>query len=144
MIDTDHVISLARECMGTPFVHQARVPGVGLDCAGLLVHVLDSLGLPHVDERGYPRRPYRGLIKSILDSQPSLQSIPKSDMAPGDVFLMWLTNTREPMHVAIFTGPTIVHAYSVMGRVVEQSMTLEWRKHISTVYRIVEPVDVER
>ncbi|MCK9468475.1 MAG: C40 family peptidase [Porticoccaceae bacterium] len=137
MIDPQRIISAARETMGTPFHHQGRVVGVGMDCAGVLVHVLKSLGLPIIDERGYPRFPYRGLIKSILDSQPSLLPIDKREMVTGDVLLMRIT--REPQHVAIYTGATIVHAYSTAGGVVEHSLSPEWRGRIMGVYRIVEP-----
>lgn len=136
MIDPDKIIELARGCMETPFKHQGRVPGVALDCAGVLVHVLTSLGLPCIDERGYPRSPYKGLIKSILDSQPALENVGRSDPEPGNVLLMRFK--IEPQHVAIFTGSTIIHAYSGIGRVVEHSIDSAWKKRITSVYRIVD------
>ena len=136
MIDSQRVIQIARDCIGTPFQHQARVPGIGLDCAGVLVHVLQSLDLPCIDERGYPRYPYRGLIKSILDSQPSLRSIPRSELAAGDWLLMRFK--IEPQHVALFTGSTMIHAYSGSGRVVEHSLDQVWKKRITHVYRIID------
>ena len=33
------IIAIARACLGTPFRHQGRIPGVALDCAGLVVAV---------------------------------------------------------------------------------------------------------
>jgi cell wall-associated NlpC family hydrolase len=131
----DRIIAYARETLSTPFQHQARVPGVGLDCAGVLVHILKSLDLPHVDERGYPRTPYKGLIRSILESQPSLQKIPKAEMSAGDVLLMKFAS--EPQHVAILAGDTIIHAYSQVGRCVEHGFTPEWRRRVTDVFRVV-------
>ncbi len=34
----DAAIAAARTCLGTPFHHQGRAPGVGLDCIGLDHH----------------------------------------------------------------------------------------------------------
>lgn len=131
----DRIIAHARETLGTNFQHQARVPGIGIDCAGVLVHILKSLDLPHVDERGYPRTPYKGLIRSILESQPSLQKIPKAEMSAGDVLLMKFA--REPQHVAILAGDTIIHAYSQVGRCVEHGFTDEWRRRVTDVFRVI-------
>lgn len=131
----DRIVALARECIGTPFQHQARVPGVGLDCAGVLVHILKSLDLPHTDERGYPRTPYKGLIRSILESQPCLRKISKQEMQPGDVLLMKFDG--EPMHVAILSGENIIHSYSRVGRAVEHGFTDEWRYRVTDVFRVI-------
>lgn len=131
----EQIIAIARECLGTPFKHQGRVVGRGIDCAGVLAHILRSLDLPHVDERGYPRQPYDGLIVSILRSQPCLQEIPKSDAESGDILLMRFA--REPQHVAIHAGETIVHAYSQIGRCVEHGFTDEWRRRVTHAFRVI-------
>jgi len=131
----DLIVQAATECMGTPFHHQGRVVGVGIDCAGVLVHILKSLELPFIDEKGYPRLPYRGLIKSILDSQPALEEIDKKTIQRGDVLLMRFL--REPQHVAIYTGSTMIHSYSEIGRVVEHSLDNLWSKRITNAYRII-------
>jgi cell wall-associated NlpC family hydrolase len=134
-MSAEQIIAAARAQLGVRFQHQARAPGLALDCAGLLVHVLDVLGLPYVDERGYPRQPYKGLIKSILDAQSSLRLLPnKSEAAAGDVLLMRLK--IEPQHVAIYTGKTIIHSYSQVGKVVEHDLTPDWLRLITNVYRI--------
>ena len=135
MIDPDRIVELARECMGTPFVHQGRKNGTGLDCAGLLVHVLKGLGLPYLDDKGYPRRPFDGMLIKILDAEPSMKRIPKADMARGDVVVMRIKTA--PQHIGIFTGDTVIHTYSDTGRVVEQRIA-NWLPKISHVYRIVE------
>lgn len=131
----DAIIDAARECLETPFLHQGRLPHKGLDCAGLLVHCFQSVRVPYDDSRGYPRHPYRGLIKSILDHQPSLMTVRDSALFPGAVLLMAIH--REPQHVAIYTGSTIIHSYSGIGRVVEHHLDPRWEKRIKRVYQIV-------
>lgn len=130
----DKIIALAKECEGTPFVHQGRTCGKALDCAGVLVHVIEGLGFFCDDEKGYPRRPYKGLLEACLSRQPHLKEIPKADVMAGDVVLFRIK--KEPQHIGIFTGKTLVHAYYCTGRVVEQSFR-PWKNHISHVYRVV-------
>jgi cell wall-associated NlpC family hydrolase len=131
----DHIVSAARQCIGTQFQHQARIVGRGLDCAGVLVHVLKTIGAEFNDERGYPRVPRNYLIRTILESQPCLQKIQKSEMQTGDVLLMRFTS--EPQHVAILAETTIIHAYSQIGRCVEHGFTDEWRRRVTDVYRVI-------
>ncbi len=128
------IIDLARECMGTPFAHQGRIPGTALDCAGLLVQVMEGLGLAYDDQHGYPRRPYRGLLEKALREQPCMNEVPKSELAAGDVVLFRISTS--PQHIGIYTGGNVIHAYSTTGRVVEQSFA-PWRGNLTHVYRIV-------
>lgn len=127
------IIASARDCLGTPFVHQGRIKGVGMDCAGLIVHVLESLGKPHTDLRGYPRLPYRHMLENHLDAQPCFSRV--SELKPGCVLLLRILH--HPQHLAIWTGTSIVHAYSDAGRVVEHRIDAAWRKKISRIYEIV-------
>lgn len=135
MTGPDQVIAAARECIGTPFLHQARVPGRGMDCAGLIIHVAKSLGFDYQDVIGYPRRPYRDLLRKTLDSQQCLDQVDHDDMSAGDVLLMRIR--YEPQHLGVFTGENLIHSYSTVGRVVEHSLTAGWRKRITQVYRFV-------
>lgn len=132
---TEQVVTAARSCLGTPFVHQGRHVGVALDCAGVVVHVMRSLGLPYNDEHGYPRHPYKGMMERSLDAQPHIVLVSRNAMQSGDVLLMRFR--REPQHLAILAEQTIIHAYSGTGRVVEQTLVPLWRRRITHVYRIV-------
>lgn len=52
----NRVLKIARSWMGTKWHHQARVKGVGVDCAQLLCDVFHEAGLiPYIDPRPYPR-----------------------------------------------------------------------------------------
>ena len=126
------IISLARECIGTPYIHQGREAGVGIDCAGLVAYVLDGLSLPYNDVKGYPRTPYRGMLKAALDVEPSLERI--HELEPGCVLLLRIT--RDPQHLGIFTGDTIIHSYLTVGKVSEHGLSDSWRKRIAAIYRI--------
>ena len=45
MPDSNTIVTQARTWIGTPFHHQARLKGKGCDCLGLIVGVVDELGL---------------------------------------------------------------------------------------------------
>jgi len=134
VVMVDRIIELARECLGTPFKHQGRTAGIALDCAGVVAHVLKGLGLPYLDNKGYPRRPFDGLLNKALNEEPSLRLIDRTEIAPGDVVVFRIK--RAPQHLAIYCGDTIIHAYSDTGRVVEQSYSA-WKSKVTSVYRIV-------
>ena len=133
MADSKRIIELARECLGTPFVHQGRVVGVGMDCAGVLVHIFRGLGCEYVDQKGYPVSPYKGMIEKAMELQPHLTNRPTSELRAGDVVLFRIK--KDPQHIGIYTGDSIVHAYSVARKVIEVSLE-PWRKNLTYVFRI--------
>lgn len=109
------------------------MPGMALDCAGLLVAVAQSIGAEYRDVAGYGQNPSGGLLESALDDQPCLERVASADRAPGDILLMRFDG--DPQHLAIFTGETIIHAYSKVGQVCEHRLASVWAARIVRVYR---------
>lgn len=129
------IIAAARECLETPFKHQGRIPGVALDCAGLGCHVMDSLGLPYLDQVGYPRVPFKGQLEDTMEKQPHLEEVYDNSQA-GDIFLMRFG--RDPQHIAIYTDAgTIIHSWQAAEKCCEHDLTPEWKRRIVRTYRIV-------
>lgn len=127
------IIAAARSCLGTPFAHQGRIKGVALDCAGLAVCVAHDLGVEYIDQQGYSREPISGLLHGALIKQPCLERTWKDQMQPGDILLMRFG--RDPQHLAIYTGQTIIHSFETVGIVCEHDLTDVWRRRIVAVYR---------
>lgn len=136
---TDSIILHARSTIDTPYRHQGRVAGVGLDCVGVLAHIASSMGLPYEDFRAYPKLPTKNTLRTMLDAQKSLVPIDRHELSAGDVMLLQLPRFKEPMQVAICAGPTMIHSYFDMRRVVEHTITPIWRARMTHAYRIVEP-----
>lgn len=128
------VVMFARECLETPFLHQGRVAGIGLDCAGVVAHVMQRLGLPYEDAKGYPRTPYARMIEQVMDRQPSMSAVHRSEAQAGDFLLMRFTN--EPQHLAVCAGETIIHSYMHAGKCCEHGFSEEWRARVVRVYRV--------
>lgn len=136
MIVTDDILAAARECIGTPFWHQGRQVGIGLDCAGVAVHVANRIGINCLDVAGYGRTPVSGQLERALDEQPGLQRIFINDRQPGDLLLMRFAS--DPQHLAIFAEDTIIHAYEHVGQCCEHRLSSLWAVRIVRVYRFVE------
>jgi NlpC/P60 family putative phage cell wall peptidase len=130
-IKTDDIIAYARECLGTPYLHQGRLLGIGLDCAGVIAHVAKRLGYEPVETPGYSRTPSNGLLELAADTQEWLYRV--HEMQAGDILMMRFTG--DPQHVGIYTGENLIHSYEGIGRVVEHRLDTKWKSRIMRIYR---------
>lgn len=127
------ILAEARTWLGTPFHHQGRVKGVGVDCVGLIVGVLRTLGHAPLDQTGYGREPHAGLLEAALEAQ--LMRVALDAAQPADVLL--LRFVREPQHVGLLTeAGGIIHTYERVGRVVEHRLDEAWRRRLVRAYRL--------
>lgn len=134
---TMRVVKAARGWIGTPYVHQSSVRGVGCDCLGLLRGVWREVvgqepekippytldwSEPQGDERLW-RAACRHFHKKPLDEE-----------APGDVLLFRMRDGAVAKHLglAAVTGAraSFLHAYSGHG-VIESPLSLPWRRRIA-------------
>lgn len=135
MTTRQDVIDCAREWLGTRWQHQARVKGVGVDCAGLCIGVGRELDLLPADKdiNGYGREP-DGTLLQIADTF----AIRILNPVPGDVVVIAFNG--RPMHFGILaTAPdgaeTLIHAYAQARKVVEHRLDAQWRARIVAAYR---------
>lgn len=126
------IVVEARTWLRTPFHHQARIKGVGVDCAGVVKETAKACGKHYADLDGYGRVPTGGQLRRFLDQHADRISV--SEIHPGDFFLMKFR--RNPQHLAIWTGNTIIHAWEGAGACVEHAMDTVWRKRIVCAYRM--------
>jgi len=113
------VVAEARSWLGTPFHHQGRIKGAGVDCAMLLAEVYESCGIVRrVDPGYYPpdwhmHRDAERYLDQLLGYARELDRAP----SPGDVAVFRFGRTFS--HGAIVTEwPAVIHAYWAAGRVV--------------------------
>lgn len=125
MSSADDFIAAARSYVGVPFRHQGR-SRAGVDCIGLVLCALadvDLLPAQFNEPTNYGRRPndarfLRGLEHWCYRS-------PRALLA-GDLVLMCWPRMPYPMHIAVYSGTTIIHSYQSIGRVVESSYSDPW------------------
>lgn len=102
----------------TPYHHQGRVKGAGVDCAMLLAEVYSAVGLiPALDPKPYPadwhmHRDVERYLQQVLE-----YAVPTDTPLPGDVVLYRFG--RCVSHGAIvIEWPMVVHAFMREGAVV--------------------------
>lgn len=132
MITRQQFVDEARTWMGTRWQHQARLKGVGVDCAGLVLETARALGLADWHYDNYPRFP-DGSLKSECDKV--MTPIRMADLGAADVLLFSWNNS--PCHLAILTDPDhIIHAYAINRKVVEHRINAVWWASVTGVYHI--------
>jgi NlpC/P60 family putative phage cell wall peptidase len=125
------MVTAARTCLGTPFHHQGRKAGVGLDCIGLIVIALRAAGFAVHDRADYGRRPDG---KSLMAALKEHGAQPASSIAAGDVLLFRYDG--QPQHAALATGPDrMIHSFAPAGAVVETALGDYWRRRLVGIYR---------
>lgn len=135
MMRRDQFVTTARSFIGTPFVHQGRLPGTALDCAGLVVCSAQACGHDLKDREAYPDVPDSGDFVRCVEENGD--RIDLTSVRPGD--LMIFAWTRHPQHIAIVTqiDPLqIVHSWSDPGRAVENGFDAYWRRRLRGCYRL--------
>jgi cell wall-associated NlpC family hydrolase len=125
-------IAAARSYIGTPFHHQGRLPGVGLDCAGVIVCAAAACGYSVQDVQGYGRIPSGGLLEqAVLDH---CDIIPFESLQTGDIVLFAFRS--EPQHLAVYDNGMLIHAYQDVGKVVENGLDATWRGRLRGCYAL--------
>lgn len=133
------IVSAARGYLGTPWRHQGRVKGHGVDCVGLVVCVCRELGVvgPDWDVKGYSRVPDGKELERHLHE--NLSAIPRAEIAPGCV--VCVAFDKHPQHVAIVGdyvhgGLSMIHAEMRSGKVVEHRLLFGGAMRFVSAFRI--------
>jgi len=128
---------VARTYIGTPYHHQGRVKGKGIDCIGLGVCIAHEFGWPHEDLRTYSRRP-DGKLLVRLHQQMDALPIEAMD-EPGVLLCMSYDKPWVPQHTAIRSDYGIIHAQWLgrhsPNRVCEHVFSPVWRERVMAAFR---------
>ena len=131
-------VTAARRWLGTPYLHQASLIGVGCDCLGLLRGVWRDLYGAEPEQPG----PYApdwaeagGRETLATAARRHLTEIAPGAAVPGDVLLFRWRDGLPAKHVAILSAPDrMIHAHDGAG-VTEAALVPWWRRRISHAFR---------
>lgn len=124
------ILDAARTYIGTPFHHQQRAKGYGVDCVGLIVCAARDAGYTVRDVTNYPRDPDGASLVRIVSEQLERVETPE----PGDVLMFWVARPGLPQHVGIYAGATMIHA-PIGRRVSEHRLTRAILDKLHSVWR---------
>jgi NlpC/P60 family putative phage cell wall peptidase len=138
----ERVVQIARSWIGTPYVHQASVKGVGCDCLGLLRGVWRELR----GEEPEAPPPYSpdwsdasGEETLYIALSRHLREIDKRGIAPGDIALFRMIPNGPAKHCGIVAtsanGLTLIHARQ-NKQVSEELIMPPWQRRLAFVFRI--------
>jgi len=132
------IVQTAQKWIGTPYIHQASLIGVGTDCLGLVRGVWRELygGEPqHVP-------PYSADWGEVGQGDPlltaarsSLEEHVCSQAIPGDVLIFRMRSDACAKHCAFLSNNNrMIHAYSNHA-VCEVAFTPAWKRRLAAVFR---------
>jgi cell wall-associated NlpC family hydrolase len=137
----EDIIRLARTCINTPWRHQGRLPGLGLDCIGLVNYVAHELELPggeRINDTNYGHYPDQSRVQLELAEHGDRITWPEAQ--PGDVILVADPVGNHSVHVGILAMDaagqlTLIHATARNRKVVEQVIDEILEKQIRGAFR---------
>lgn len=137
MANKKDIVNLAREYINTPFRHQGRLKGVGVDCAGLCINVMKELDYEIIDVKAYDRIPNGNLFDKIVNANLNRKDL--KDIEEGD--FLTFNFDQDPQHIAIVSNVeplAIIHAYQKSGKVVEHFADNFWKSRIVAAFEAKE------
>lgn len=137
MATKQEFVEAARQLIGTPFHHAARVPGVGVDCTGMVICALEAVGIAAIaadKQGGY------NTGDNIIDMEERIgrlaDQVLADDITVGDCIIFRKDSMHHHMGVYTDTG-MIVHAWRTSGinKVCETPIPMEWDDSFHSVWR---------
>lgn len=127
------IVTCARKWIGTKYRHEGRLRGVACDCAGLILEVARELNLTDASIQGYGRIP--GDVEAYCDRY-MIRLTTNEVVRPGDVYLLRLSQSGEPRHLAFASDIGMIHSWAAARRVCEHRIDSEWAGCIVRTYKI--------
>lgn len=127
------IVATARTLINTPYQHQGRTPGKGLDCSGVVVLTACLAGLTDKKwgKTNYPKNSNNSLVKGLEE-----YCITINKLQLGAIALFGISSI--PYHCGIVTDYGnklgLLHAYQNAGSVREHELISWWQDRIVRVY----------
>lgn len=138
-METD-LITIARSWIGTPYIHQASLKGIGCDCLGLLRGIFrECCGDEPEDIPPYdPGWDISGAERLRIGFARHFAEIPLADIVPGDMLLFRMVPSATARHCGLLAEKdgalTLIHARQ-NKRVSEEPYTRYWRSKTAYAFR---------
>ena len=140
-MSAEAIVAAARSWIGTPYLHQASLKGVGCDCLGLLRGVYREVRgaepeLPPPYSADWAEASRREAMAEAALRH--LTPLAIDAFAAGDALLFRWRPDLPAKHCGIATSPTaMVHAHE--GAIVAETPIGLWRRKIAYAFRFPPP-----
>ena len=138
---SDALVLAARSWIGTPYLHQAAIKGVGCDCLGLIRGIWrEVLGEepeqvpPYTADWSEPQGDERLFAAACRHMRRA-----KGDLVPGQILLFRMRDGAVAKHLGLVSQvrphAAFIHAYTGHG-VVESPLSDPWRRRIAARFTV--------
>ncbi|MFN3888972.1 MAG: NlpC/P60 family protein [Beijerinckiaceae bacterium] len=138
MIERARIVQAARSWIGTPYLHQATLQGVGCDCLGLVRGVWREIYGDEPEETGAYTPDWAeatGQERLAEAGFRHLFPVAVQDFSAGDVLLFRWRPHSPAKHCAIATSRNaMIHAHDG-ARVCETTISAFWKRRIAFAFR---------
>lgn len=138
MTKAHDIVAAARGWIGTPYLHQASLKGVGTDCLGLVRGVWrEVMGAEPEAAPAYgPGWAEMGGAEALAEAaRRHMAEIPCTEYRAGDVLLFRWRPHLPAKHAGIaVSGTAMVHAQE-QAAVTEVALSGWWLRHLAFVFR---------
>ncbi len=138
------VVTIARSWIGTPYLHQASLKGVGCDCLGLLRGVWrEAFGSEPEAVPAYTSDWSEPQGEEVLFAAAlrHMRRVEAPEIAAGQIVLFRMRQGGIAKHLGIVSegrsSPQFIHAYSGHG-VLQSPLSIPWRRRIAARFAFVE------
>lgn len=129
--------------LGTPYHHQGRVKGVGVDCGTLICEVYEKVGLmPHLDPRPYPQDWHLHQLGERYLEHVKRVCFEVENPQPGDIVLYKIGLCVSHAGIVV-DWPMIIHSYLKSGVILQDGTKGSLARRISGFYRMNPLKDAE-
>lgn len=135
------IVDAARGWIGTPYLHQASVKGVGCDCLGLLRGVWrEVFGEEPETVPAYTADWAEPQAEEVLKAAARRHMQPAvTELLIGQILLFRMRDGAIAKHLGIVSSagphPHFIHSYTGHG-VIESPLSMPWRRRIAARFQI--------
>lgn len=137
-------VDIARQWIGTPYLHQSACKGAGCDCLGLLLGIAREAGHAPPVPPPYSRDWSEPAGEERLwdGARAFLRAKPLERAEMGDVILFRMRSGAVAKHLGLQSGvgpaPRFIHSMSGHG-VLESRLTAPWQRRVVARFALPTP-----
>ena len=143
MVKKEELIKSLLTFIDTPYKHQGRLKGVGIDCAGLIVEVIKEVGLDaSFDLKGYDRIPDGQTLSKLCHTYGTIKEIKNNNYFFDDGDVLLFNFLGNPQHLGFYYKLNnldyFIHAYgeASINKVIIQRLDTKWKQRLNGVFKI--------
>lgn len=131
------LLAAAEAEIGTRFVPQGRLAGIGLDCVGLAAVAARACGVD-VESREDYSLTGSDYSEMLLDyMRRNCHQVSADAAQSGDFLLFWINKPNKPRHLGILADTQhFIHTNDSVGRVTKTIFDERWRKRVHSAWRL--------